>query len=329
MLPPVNHRRSNDGLALELQNSPPETTAIEPTLARRLALPALLAAGIAIGCSPVFVRLSELPPTATAFYRVFLSLPALLLWTWAERHGTPIEAPSQEKPASRRRLAALMALAGIAFAGDLIFWHWSIRFTTVANATLLANLAPIPVAIGAYLCFGQPLTRLFLLSFGIAILGAVTLVGAGISVTREALLGDAMGVVTACFYAVYFLSVGAARRHLPPAVILLGSTTVCAIVILPVALLHQESMLPASGAGWGILVALALVSQVGGQGLIAFALAHLPAALSSLTLLIQPLAAALFAWVLFGERLTPRGMLGGVIIIAAILLARSSGRVRA
>ena len=74
--------------------------------------------------------------------------------------------------------------------------------------------------------------------------------------------------------------------------------------------------------GWAILIALALVTQILGQGLIAYAFAHLPASLSSVSLLIQPVMAALFAWILFGEAIGPAQFVGGAIVLAGIWLAR-------
>ncbi|MGH8772828.1 MAG: EamA family transporter, partial [Burkholderiales bacterium] len=91
------------------------------------------------------------------------------------------------------------------------------------------------------------------------------------------------------------------------------------------ALLSPQPFLPQSAHGWAVLVGLALVTQILGQGLIAYAFAHLPASLSSLSLLIQPVTAAIFAWALFGEAIGPIQFVGGAIVLAGIWLARKSG----
>src|SRR5690242_6892675 len=114
------------------------------------ALAALLFGGIAIALSPIFVRLSELGPTATAFYRTALAVPALFLWMQAEgRIGRRVRKAPQPAATGRLPPRAAWALATPAFflAGDLALWHWSIRFTSVANATLLANFTPIFVTL--------------------------------------------------------------------------------------------------------------------------------------------------------------------------------------
>lgn len=97
---------------------------------------------------------------------------------------------------------------------------------------------------------------------------------------------------------------------------------VTAIVLFPMTLLFGEGLLPLDLQGWGILLGLALLSQVGGQGLIAFALAHLPASFSSVTLLVQPVMATVFAWLVLSETITPLQGIGGVLVLAGIFIAR-------
>ncbi|HWP34085.1 MAG TPA: DMT family transporter [Thermodesulfobacteriota bacterium] len=279
---------------------------------RRAALAALLLGASAIGLSPIFVRLSELPPTATAFHRTFLALPLLALW--ASRRPVPAAA----RPGDR----AVLVLAGLAFAGDLGFWHWSIRFTTVANATLFANLAPVFVTAGSYLLFGQRPTRLFLAGLALALAGAAVLMGDSLSLSRRQLAGDALGVVTALFYAGYLLSVSRLRARLPAARIMATTALVTSAALLPVALASGERLVPATARGWLVLIGLAVVSHSGGQGLIAYALAYLPASFSAVALLVQPVMAALFAWAILGEPVGWRQGAGGVMVLAGIAVAR-------
>lgn len=70
------------------------------------------------------------------------------------------------------------------------------------------------------------------------------------------------------------------------------------------------------------MIGLALIAQIGGQTVIAYAFAHLPAALSSVSLLIQPLTAAVAAWILFDEALGPMRLLGAALLLAGIWLSR-------
>ncbi|MHC4163629.1 MAG: EamA family transporter, partial [Planctomycetota bacterium] len=120
----------------------------------------------------------------------------------------------------------------------------------------------------------------------------------------------------------YILAVGRLREEFSTATILAWSATSSALLLWPVCAALGEPFLPATATGWAVLVGLALVSHVGGQGLIAYALAHLPAAFSSVTLLVQPAMATLLAWVFFDERLGAWQAAGAVVIVVGILLAR-------
>ena len=278
-----------------------------------IALAALLAGATCIALSPIWVRLSETGPTAAAFWRVALASPALwLLQPFARRAAAPSAAHWK-----------LLLAAGIAFAGDLAVWHTSIKLTSVANSTLLANLASIFVTLAAWLLWKQRPRGLFLAGLATALAGVGMLVQTSARLSPAALGGDALGVVTAMFYAWYLLVVkqlrdgGAATLRLMAA-----TTTITAVLLLPVALASGEQMMPVTARGWLTLAGLALVSHAAGQGLITYALAHLPAAFSSVSLLFQPVMAAVFAWVLLGEPLAPLQIAGGVVVLVGIYLSR-------
>jgi drug/metabolite transporter (DMT)-like permease len=186
-----------------------------------------------------------------------------------------------------------------------------------------ANLASIFVTLAAWIFLRQKPTRLFLAGLGAALLGALLLVNASLAFSSTGLVGDALGVVTAMFYAGYILAVKALRDRGETTLHLMAVTsTITALFLLPAALASGETLLPATAFGWWILIGLALVSHAAGQGFIAYALAHLPAAFSSVSLLAQPVMAALFAWVLLSEALVPLQLAGGVIVLGGIYLAR-------
>ncbi|MHC4934323.1 MAG: DMT family transporter [Planctomycetota bacterium] len=276
------------------------------------AFAALVFGALSIAFAPILVRLSELEPTVTAFYRLALAAP--LLWLAGAR--------ARNEPPAPPKLWWLL-LPGLFFAGDLGVWHWSIRFTSVANATLLANFAPVFVTLGGWIVFRRRFGRLFLLGMAIALAGACALMGDSLTLSGDHLLGDALGLLTAVFYGAYILSVGRLREMgIGTVTILAWSTTTAALLLLPVSALARESFVPLTWMGWAVLLGLALVSHIGGQGLIAFALAHLPAAFTSVTLLAQPVLAALLAWLLFEEHLSTLQVLGALVILAGILLAR-------
>jgi drug/metabolite transporter (DMT)-like permease len=277
------------------------------------ALGALLFGAACIALSPIFVRLSEAGPTATAFWRVALAVPVLWLFFLVKTRNQP------GQPIHWWLLAA----AGVAFAGDLAFWHTSIKFTSVANSTLLANLASIFVTLAVWIFMRQRPTGIFLAGLAAALAGVAMLVKTSLQFSPTALLGDALGVVTAMFYAWYILVVKGLRDRGETTLRLMAVTsTLTAAILLPLALASGDQMLPQSAYGWGVLLGLALISHAAGQGLIAYALAHLPATFSSVGLLLQPVIAAGFAWILLAEPLVPLQIAGGVVVLIGIYLAR-------
>lgn len=281
-----------------------------------LALAALFAGATAIATAPLFVKVSETGPVATAFWRVFLALPPL--WMWA------LMSEGRQHAAHLRMHRGLMMAAGIFFAGDLAVWHWSILLTSVANTTLLANLAPIFVTAVAWFVFRETPRKLFLAGLAAAIAGTLLLIGANFGQSGCASLGDALGVITAMFYAAYQMTVTRLRAHVPTASLMAWSSAIMAALLLPIAWISGEQLLPHTNAGWLKLIGIALFAQVVGQSLIAWAMAHLTATFSSVGLLLQPVMATLFAWILLGEIVGPLQFAGGVLVLAGIALARQA-----
>ena len=286
---------------------------------RALAFLALLFGGAAIGFSAIFVRLADVGPLQSAFWRVALALPFLALWAgWTLRRE---RARSTCAPPPRMSLAPLLA-AGAFFAGDLAFWHLSIAYTTVANASLLANCAPVFVALGGWWLFGQRVSRLFLVALAISLAGAVLLVGPSFRSEGMRLTGDAFGAVTAMFYGAYFLAIWRSRGSCSTAAVMALSSAVSAALLLPLALAWEGPLLAQSGRGWLVLLGLAMIPHVAGQSLLAYSMAHLPASLSALSLLFQPVFAAAYALLILGETMGAVQMTGGAIVLAGIYLAR-------
>ncbi len=290
----------------------------------RVAVPALLIGAVGIAFAPIFVRLSELGPSATGFHRLFMSLPVLWLWTLLGTSATgPASGPQARRYPSRAEWR-FVVLAGFFFAGDMALWHWSIRLTSVANATLLANFAPVFVALGAWLLMDEIITRRFLIALAVALGGTGMVMGASLDLGQRHVLGDVLGVLTALFYAGYILSVKQLRTSMATGPLMFWTGVFAAIGLLLIAVASGEGLIAVTWVGWAVLVGLALISHCGGQSLIAFSLAHLPASFSSLTLLLQPVIAAVLAWVLLAEPLGRLQAAGGAVVLLGILLASRS-----
>lgn len=181
---------------------------------------------------------------------------------------------SRKRGTAHRQCRAPPVRCRAFFALDLAVWHWSVHYTSVANATLLANLAPVFVALGTWWLLGEALARTFVVGFGCALLGLLLLTAHSAASRHGRLVGDALVTLTAVFYAGYLLTVSRLRRRLTTATVMALSGAATCTALLPAALLSGEAMLPVTATGWTILLGLALLSHVAGQGLIAHALAR-------------------------------------------------------
>lgn len=281
------------------------------------ALPALVLGATLIGLAPIFVREAQVGPTAVAFWRLALAAPVLALWFWRTRR---VAAP--EPARLPQGLPWGLWLGGAFFAGDLAVWHQSLHWTSVANSTLLTNLAPVWVTLVAWLAFRERISRIFVAGLALTLSGAIVLMADSIRISARTLSGDGLAIVTSLFYAGYLLVLSRSRAHRSTAAVMFWTTSAAALCTLPIVALTGEALWPTSARDWWLLGGLALLSHVGGQGLIAYGFAHLPASFSSVSLLVQPVAAALFAWLLLAEPFGAQQALGGAIVLAGILLCR-------
>ncbi len=280
-----------------------------------LAFLALLTGGMAIGFAGIFMRLSDVGPIASAFWRMAIAAP--ILWCWALSVRRVDAAAGKRIDFSRG-----LVWAGLFFAGDMASWHLSLHYTTVSNATLLSNFAPVFIALWMWLAHKMRFERIFLVGLVCTLAGAVMLVGPNAGLGDQKLGGDALGLVSAVFYAGYQLAIKEARSQYSTARLMAWSSTITALALLPFALASAAPFWPGGGAGWMTLLTLALVAQIGGQTVIAYASAHLPAALSSVSLLIQPLTATIAAWLLFNEVVGAWQIVGGGLLLFGIVLSK-------
>ena len=287
-------------------------------LEQQLALVALVLGAAAMGISPLFVRMasSEVGPFASAFWRVFFGLPVLYVWARLE--------PAQP---DRRLFGQGAVLAGLAFTGDLFFWHLAIMATTVANATFFATMAPVFVVLITAIVFRGRIAGPTYAGLALCLAGGAALIGQSLTASPEHAVGDLYGLATALFFGLYFLAVAKARRDGGAGRVTFAVTIVTAACLLVVALVFDRGRFwPHSGGVWLALVALGAVSHAGGQGLLSVALGRLPAVFSSLVIFLEAVVAALAGWAVLGEALGAAQLAGGALILIGIWVARPRRR---
>jgi drug/metabolite transporter (DMT)-like permease len=285
----------------------------------RLALLRLALAVLAISFTPVLFRLSEVGPSATAFYRTFLALPIIVGWMLVERRRLPAAILMP-------RDALTLIVGGVVFAINIVNYAWAVHLTSVANASLLSNLSPLFVTLGSFLVFRERVSRGFLAAMLAAIAGVAILASDKLAIGDDQLLGDGVALLSAMSFAAYLVIIGRLRLRVGPGTVMLWTGIVTALVLLAVSLASGEATVPLSPRGWAVLLALAIFPYAIGQGLLTVALAELGAAFAAVALLCLPVSAALLGWVVLGEALSVTQGIGGSIILASILGARLASR---
>ena len=290
--------------------APAPRKAIDPASPPRIAFVAVILANVALAFGPWFVRLADTGPVAAAFWRIALAAPViggLALMSGVRPRALP------------RGLWLMLALAGVAFAADLGSWHIGIRRTTLANATLFGNSATFIFPIYGFLVVRAWPTRTQALALVLAAVGAALLMGRSYQVDSRHLAGDLFCVLAGVLYAVYFVCMARARATMAPLSALALSTIASIVPLLGFAMVLGERIMPTD---WTPLIALALVSQIIGQGLMVYALGKLSPLVIGIALLVQPVVAGTIGWVVYGERLGVPDLIGVLLVAAALVLVR-------
>lgn len=277
-------------------------------------LPAYLALLGGIGCiawSAIFVKWTDIPGPASAFYRMLIPAAILLPTFFFDR---------QREPVNLRNLA-IISFGGLFFALDLAFYNTSILRTSAANATLLGNNSPIFVGLLTWLVFRRRPPRAFWLGLLMAIAGGALILWADLARHAQIGVGDLMALIASACFAVYLMVTEKIRASTGTLVFLRLATISCALALLLINLAMKTPLTMPHGRTLWALVGLGLVSQLGGYLFLTYALGHLPATITSISLLIQgPLTAAMAA-VLLGESLTLSQIFGGLLVLAGVALA--------
>ena len=302
----------------------PGRQAIRTTWSGGLRLPLAMGAlgALAIAFSGIFVRLSGVAPATSAVFRCLYAVPVLLVLAHREHRRA-----GARRPGSRRVSLA----AGLAFAVDLVAWHYAIDVVGAGLATVLANVQVVIVGLVAWVVLGERPSRATVAAVPVMLTGVVLISGVlGVAAYGDnPTLGAALGLLAAAAYAGFILLLRAGNSdHRHRAAALLDATVIGGVgaAAAGVALGNIDFVPTWPAHGW--LVVLALNSQVLGWLLISYALPRLPALVTSVLLLLQPVGAVLLGMVLLGETPSPL-QLGGVgLVLIGIVVATANDTAR-
>ena len=273
---------------------------------------ALLGGNAALALGPYFVRLADSGPVSAAFWRLSLAVPLLALL-----------ARSNRQKLSGYRPAVWLAIlgAGVFFALDLGAWHLGIGLTRLGNASLFGNSGSLIVMAWGLWALQRAPRRNEWLAFALAVLGAAVLMGRSLEIGKATLLGDLFCLAAGLLYAGYIILLQKPRASLGNWALVAWSSVAGLPVLLAIALLLGEPFWPQT---WWPVIALAMFSQIVGQGLLIFALRHFSSLVFGLALLTQPAISVAAGWLAFGETLAPLDFLGMGLVAAGLALARST-----
>lgn len=272
---------------------------------------ALVAGIVCIAWSAIFVRWTDIPGPASAFYRMLFPALVLLPTHFLDRGNSRVNG----------RTLGIIALGGLFFALDLAFYNTSILKTSAANATLLGNNTPIVVGLLSWLVFRRKPQAAFWLGLLLALSGSVVILWADLGKHTRLGIGDLMALSAAACFAVYLMVTERVRTSTGTLEFLRLAMISSTLALLVINLAMGISLrVPHGRTLWAVL-GLGLVSQLGGYLALTYALGHLRATITSVSLLAQGPLTAVLAAVLLSEPLTLPQILGGALVLCGVGLA--------
>ena len=278
---------------------------------RSLAYFALVAGILCIAWSAIFVRWTDIPGPASAFYR--LLIPALVL--------APTWLTDRKTPRVRVRTFAIICMGGLFFALDLAFYNTSILRTSAANATLLGNNTPIFVGLLSWIVLRRRPSAAFWLGLVLALAGSLVIVWGDLTQRAHLGWGDAMALSASACFAVYLMATEEVRGHTGTLVFLRLAIVSSTLFLLVINLALRVPLGIPSPHSFAALLGLGLISQLGGYFALTYAMGHLPATVTSVSLLSQGPLTAVLAALFLREPLIAPLIIGGALVLLGIALA--------
>jgi drug/metabolite transporter (DMT)-like permease len=274
---------------------------------------------VMISFSAVWVRLADVEPARSAFLRVLYALPVLALLVAVHPRRQQV-----------RWVRPLAVLAGVFLGLDFVAWHASIAIVGAGLGTVLPNLQVVLVGVAGVLLFRERPRPSFWIGVPLVLVGVwiLSVVGRPVVSGGSVPLGVVLGVVTAVMYAVslVLLRIARGREGGGTAVEVLWSLTLGATLVTAVTAAVEGVAGPAGWPADGWLLALAVGSQVVGWLLLTSSIHVLPAAATSIALLLQPVLAVTWGVLLLAEPVGPSQVAGAAVVLTGVVIAHRALR---
>ena len=276
---------------------------------------------VAIAWSAIFVRWTQMPGVTSAFYRMFIA--AMVMW--------PLLLLSKVRLTGVSRYAFLLAgLSGVFFAGDVGMFNTAVMHTSAGSATFLGNNAPLVVGLLTWAMTRKMPSGQFWTALAIGSSGAWLIVSVDAHHAASEYSADLLAVGASVCFALYLLVTERLRKEMDTRVLVTLSATSSAAALLVMAVVAHISLAVPSRQSLAAVLGLGLVCQLVGYFCLTYALGHLPATVTSVVMLAVAPLTALFAFGLFGERMTMLQMVGGTFVIVGVwIVSRMPARANA
>jgi drug/metabolite transporter (DMT)-like permease len=286
----------------------------------------LLVGVFTLSLAAILIKFSEqyIGPNATVFNRFWIATAIFGVWRGSKAIASQL---SEDLPAPNNTYAIsdiiLLIISAIITSVSHISWVWSLTLTSIANANLLHNLTPIFATFGGWLLLGHNFDRRFLIGMFLTIAGAIAIGTQDWQIATEQLVGDALALFSAVFYAMNFLVTEKLRDKFSATSILFWSCFFRIFLTFPIAFFTEEQIFPSSLEGWIPVFCLALFCQVIGATILSYSLKQFSSGFISLFLLLEPIITTALGWVIFAEHLSLFNLLAFIVILFGIYVAKS------
>ena len=264
---------------------------------------------LCISWSAILVKIANISGFGSGFYRLLIGTIAIIpVWLYFK------------KPITDRRGVRIAVICGILFACDIALWNTSIMLSKATISTLLANLAPVWVGIGALLFMKEKPSGIFWIGTVVSMIGVTIIIGFNQVIQANLNFGNVLAIIASMFYGAYLITVRKGRSSLDTFSFTTISMVASTVVLGLICLLTSTPLWGFSTTTWQALGALGLVPQLMGWLAINQALGHIKPTAASVSMLSQTAFTAIFSVLVLGEILTFHEIGGAVVVLGGIYL---------
>ena len=269
---------------------------------------------LCISFSPIFVRLADVPPLSSSFYRILIAWLCLAPYCIV-KGGLKIA----------RNDLLIAILGGVVFGSDIAVWNLSLFKISATVSTLIANLAPLWVGLISFLLFKKRAGGLFWIGTIVAIIGMIILVGLQNIIGLKFNVGIWLALLASLFYAIYILITKGVLQKISTVTFMFYNMLAASVFLFIINLVWHNNMVHYSTPDWLCLVGLGIICQLAGWLTINHSLRFLEPTKVSIALLGQTVIACFWATILLHERLGLNEIIGSVIVLVGITITFLKG----